>query len=167
MAFDTFLDIPEVPGEATAKGMEGKIEIGGFNFSALNPTTVGSGGTGLSAGKVSITNFVISKNTDKSSPKLFKACCSGQHYPKATVTARKAAGAAGQAAFLTYVFEDVMVAGISWSASKEEKDNTPKEVVTLAFGKVTATYQQQDSKGGSVGNPVVGDWDLTTVSGGA
>jgi len=162
MAFDTFLDLATVPGESTAKGMEAKIEIYSFSWGASDPTTVGSGATGLSAGKVSISSFNVMKKTEKSSPKLFQACCSGKHFATAVVTMRKAAGDAGQKAFLTYTFTDVMVESVQWSGSSGG-DDTPTESVSFAFAKVAVSYQQQDSKGGSVGNAVDASWDLTTV----
>jgi type VI secretion system secreted protein Hcp len=162
MPFDTFLDLTGVPGESTAKGMEGKIEIYSFSWGASNPTTVSSGKGGLSGGKASVSSFNIMKKTEKSSPKLFQACCSGKHFDKAVVTLRKATGDAGQKPYLTYTFTDVMVESIQWSGSTGG-DDTPTESVSLAFAKVAISYQQQDSKGGNVGSAVDASWDQTTV----
>jgi type VI secretion system secreted protein Hcp len=166
MAFDTFLDLAGVAGESTAKGFEGKIEIYSFSWGASNPTTIGSGSTGIAGGKVSISSFNAMKKTEKSSPSLFSACCTGKHFATATVTMRKASGDSGQKAFLTYTFTDVMVESVQWSGSTGG-DDTPTESVSFAFGKVEINYQQQDSKGGSVGNAVKGSWDLTTVDKGS
>jgi len=163
MPFDTFLDIPGVEGECTAAGMENKIEIYSFSWGASNPTTIGSGASGLSGGKASVSSFNIMKKTEKSSAPLFTACCTGKHYPTATVTMRKSTGEGGQKAFLTYSFTDVLVESIQWSGSSGG-DDTPTESCSLAFGKVDISYQQQDSKGGNVGNAVKGSWDLTKVS---
>jgi type VI secretion system secreted protein Hcp len=88
MAFDTFLDLAGVEGESTAKGFENKIEIYSFSWGASNPTTVGSGATGLSASKVSISSFNIMKKTEKSSPTLLAACCNGKHFDTALVGRR-------------------------------------------------------------------------------
>jgi type VI secretion system secreted protein Hcp len=163
MAFDTYLDLEGVTGESTATGMEGKIEIYSFSWGASNPTTVSSGSTGLSAGKVSISSFNIMKRTEKSSPVLFSACCSGKHFPTAVVTMRKATGEGGQKEFLVYTFTDVMVESVQWSGSSGG-DDTPTESVSLAFAKVEINYQQQDSAGGNVGDAVRASWDLTKVS---
>lgn len=163
MAFDTFLELAGVAGESTAAGMEGKIELYSWSMGASNPTTVGSGATGISAGKVSLSSFNAMKKTEKSSPTLFTACCTGKHFASATVTMRKAAGEGGQKAFLVYVFTDVMVESVQWSGSSGG-DDTPTESVSFAFGKIEITYQQQDSAGGSVGQPVKGSWDLMKVS---
>ncbi len=163
MAFDTFLDLAGCPGEATATGMEGKIEIYSFSFGASNPTTVGSGSTGLSAGKVSVSSFNVMKKTEKSSCALFSACCTGKHFATATVTLRKATGESGQKPFLTYAFTDVMVESVQWSGSSGG-DDTPTESVSFAFAKVEVTYYTQDEKSGAMTKAGTASWDLTKVS---
>jgi type VI secretion system secreted protein Hcp len=163
MAFDTFLDIEGVEGESTATGMEKKIEIYSFSLGASNPTTVSSGSSGLSAGKVSVSSFNVMKKTEKSSPTLFSACCAGKHFAKATVTLRKATGDSGQKAFLTYTFTDVLVESIQWSGSTGG-DDTPTESLSLAFAKVEISYLPQDTAAGGVSNPVKASWDVTKVA---
>ena len=164
MSFDTFLELATVEGESTAAGFEKKIEIYSFSWGASNPVTVGSGTGGMTGGKVSISSFNFMKKTEKSSAKLFQACATGQHFPTATVTMRKATGTAGeQKAFLVYKFTEIMVESIQWSGSSGG-DDTPTESVSLAFAKVEITYSMQDPKGGMA---VAGQaaWDLTKVSG--
>jgi type VI secretion system secreted protein Hcp len=163
MPFDTYLKLEGIEGEATAKGHEKEIEIYSFSWGASNPTSVGAGKTGLSASRVSISSFNVMKKTEKSSNTLFAKCCQGAHIPSAIVTMRKATGEGGQKPFLVYTFTNVMVESIQWSGSTGG-DDTPTESVSFAFEKVETSYQQQDSKGGAVGNAVKASWDLTTVS---
>ncbi|MGZ8376721.1 MAG: Hcp family type VI secretion system effector [Gemmatirosa sp.] len=163
MAFDTFLEIKGVEGESTASGMEKKIEIFSFSWGASNPTTVGSGSGGLSAGKVSVSAFNAMKKTEKSSADLFQACATGKHFDTATVTMRKAGGDAGQKAFLIYKFEDVMVESIQWSGSTGG-DDTPTESISIAFGKVEIEYWGQNPKKGDVKPMGQAAWNITTVS---
>src|SRR5690242_6531734 len=78
-AFDTFIKFdggtaPATEGESTAKGFEGQIEVYSFSWGLSNPTTIGVGGGGMSAGKVSISSFNFMKKMDKSSPPLFLTC---------------------------------------------------------------------------------------------
>lgn len=162
MAFDTFLDIKDVPGESTAKGQEGKIEIYSFSWGASNPTTIGSAAAGISAGKVSVSSFNVMKKTDKASAKLFAACCTGDHFDTMKVIMRKATGAGGQDAFLTYSFTTVFVESIQWSGSTGG-DDTPTESVSFAFGKVEIEYKKQ-GKDGKLAVDGQASWDLTTVS---
>ncbi len=162
MAFDAYLDLKDIPGEATAKGFEKKIEIFSFSWGASAPVTVGPGTTGMSASRVSISSFNIMKKTDIASPKLFASVCKGDHINDMTLSMRKQTGTGGQDAFLIYKFDEVMVESVQWSGSSGG-DDTPTESVSFAFAKVTFEYKTQGADGKLVaGTPVV--WDIRLVS---
>ena len=161
MAFDTYVELTGIDGEATAKGFEKKVEIFSFSWGASSPVTIGSGSSGISASRVSISSFNVMKKTDAASPKLFKACCTGDHVDKMIVSMRKQTGTGGQDVFLIYTFNEVMVESIQWSGSSGG-DDTPTESVSFAFAKVTVEYKTQGKDGKLVsGTPVV--WDVTKV----
>jgi type VI secretion system secreted protein Hcp len=160
MAFDAFLKIDGVNGEATRKGFEKQMEILSFSWGASNPSTIGAGGGGGGGGKVSVSSFNIMKKSDAASPILFQACCKGDHFPSAIVTLNKAAGSAALD-FIKYEFDEVYVDSVQWSGSSGG-DDTPMESVSFSFGKVSITYTPQN-KDGSKGSPAVGAWDLTAV----
>jgi type VI secretion system secreted protein Hcp len=163
MAFDTFLKFtPELKTDSLRDQHVGEIEIYSFSWGASNPTTVGAG-TGLSAGKVSVSSFNIMKKTDSASPSLFQKCCEGGHFDSATVTMMKASGdSKAPISFLVYDFTYVMVESIQWSGSSGG-DDTPTESVSLSFAAVKVTYTPQAMKGGAAPQPVVAKWDLTKV----
>jgi type VI secretion system secreted protein Hcp len=166
MAFNAFLQInsPNVAGEATQANFAGWIEIYSFSWGASNPTSVGSGQKGLSAGKVSISSFNIMKNADVSSPPLFAACASGQHYVGAVVNLLKATGVSGmQQIFWTYTFTDVMIESIQWSGSSGGAD-VPTESVSFSFCKVQVDYFTQDTSTGSMTNAGTSSWNVCTTS---
>lgn len=160
MAFDAFLKIEGVEGESTRDGFEDQIEVLSFSWGASNPTSIGAGGGG-GAGKASLSSFNVMKISDKASPGLFQACCSGKHFPKATVTLHKAGGDEA-VDYLTYEFEKVFVESIQWSGSSGG-DDRPTESLSLAFGKVEITYTPQ-TETGAKGSPVVASWDQLRVS---
>jgi type VI secretion system secreted protein Hcp len=161
MAFDAFLQIDGITGEATRKGYEKQIEIMSFSIGASNPVTIGAGGAGIGAGKVSVSSFNCMKITDSTSPVLFQRCCEGKHFPKAKVTLMKAGGDA-PVEYLVYEFENVFVETIQWSGATGG-DDRPVETLSLSFGKVSVTYTPQTDKGAK-GSPVVGSWDLQKVA---
>ncbi len=173
MAFDTYLLIGDgtknptgAGGEATASGLTpatGWIAIYSFSWGASNPTTVSSGSTGLSAGKVSVSSFNIMKKTENSSCDLFQACCTGQHYATAKWScARPRARPASRPTFLQYDFTDVMVESVQWSGSSGG-DDTPTESVSFAFAKVKISYSKQDEKTGAATPANNASWDATAV----
>ncbi|GJG86578.1 hypothetical protein tb265_17590 [Gemmatimonadetes bacterium T265] len=164
MAFDTYMKIQGIDGEATAKGMEKQVALQSFSWGASNPTNHNPGTTGLAASRVTVSSFSCLKQTDKTSAPLFLACCKGTHIPEIDVTMRKAAGDAGQAPFLVYKFKNCLVESVQWAGSSGG-DDTPTESVSIAFDEVEITYSQQDTKGGAVGKPAVGAWNLATLDG--
>lgn len=162
MAFDTYMDVDGIPGESTAEGFTQKIEIYSWSWGGSAPATVGPGTTGISASRPSISSFNVMKKTDIASSKMFNSMCLGAHITKITVSMRKQTGAAGQQAFLIYIFEECMVESIQWSGSSGG-DDTPTESVSFAFAKVTVEYKPQNADGSlGTGTPVV--WDIRLVA---
>jgi type VI secretion system secreted protein Hcp len=168
MAFDTFLFLEGINGESTAKidnpPLPSKaFEIYSWSFGASNPSTVGSGKGGLSAGKVSVSSFNVMKKTEDASPQLFLNCCTGQHIAKGSIIMRKAAGKDNkQMTFLQYDFTELMVDSIQWSGS-QGGDDTPMESISFAFATVFVKNYKQDAKGVmAIGSGA--SWDLTKVS---
>lgn len=157
MAYDAFLKIDGVNGESQRDGHQNEIEIYSFSWGASNPTSVGSGGKGMAAGRVSISSFNIMKKTDSASPTLFQKCCSGKHFDTATVVLQKAGGDKALD-YLTYKFGEVFVESIQWSGSSGG-DDTPSESVSFAFGKVEITYKPQIETGGSQ-QAIGAGWDI-------
>lgn len=168
MAFDTFLFLQGIDGESTAKidspPLPNKpFEIFSWSFGASNPSTVGSGRGGLSAGKVSVSTFNVMKKTENASAQLFLNNCTGQHIPKGSIIMRKATGKDNkQATFLQYDFEEVMVDSIQWSGSGGG-DDTPMEAVSFAFARVSIQNWLQGADG-KMTKGAGATWDLTKVT---
>ena len=169
MAFDTFLFLLGVDGESTATITEPPLpskafEIISWSFGASNPSTVGSGKGGLSAGKVQISSFNVNKKSENASPVLFQNCCTGEHIEKATLIMRKAAGGSNkQMTFLQYDFTHVMVDSIHWSGSAGG-DDTPMESISFAFATVTIKNMKQDIASGKMVTGAGARWDITKIT---
>jgi len=155
MAFDAFLKLKGVEGEATKAGFEKQIPVLSFSFGAHNPSS--PVGTGAGAGKVSISGFTITKWTDKSSAQLFQTCCTGKHFPEAKLTLLKAGGDK-PVEYLAYEFKELFVNDIQWSGSSGG-DDVPMESVSFSFASVQVTYTVQKADG-TPGTPQIGGWDL-------
>jgi type VI secretion system secreted protein Hcp len=160
MAFDAFLSIEGVDGESIREGFEGQIELLSFTMGAHNPTSIAAG-AGAGSGKATLTPFVCTKVSDKSSPQLFKACCKGKHFPQAKVTLHKSGGEE-TLDYLTYQFDKVFVETIDWSGSSGG-DDRPIEQLTLVYGAVEITYTPQ-TESGAKGSPVVAKYNQLTVT---
>ncbi len=154
MAFEAYLKLDGVEGEATREGYEKQIPLLSFNWGAMNPSS--PIGSGAGSGKVSISGFQVNKFTDKSSAPMFQACCSGKHFPKATITVLKAGGDTALD-YLRYDLGEVFIDSINWSGS--EGMDVPSENVSFTFGKVEVNYTEQKADG-SKGGTIVAGWDL-------
>jgi len=158
MAYDAFLKLDGVTGESTKDKHQGEIELMSFSWGASNPTTAGHG-TGMAAGKVSVSDFSIMKVTDKASPTLFGNCCSGKHFATAKVFIQKATGSTTGETYLEYDFDNVFVTSIQW-AGNSGGDDRPTESVSFAYEKVKISYKPQDSTG-KLGSQVLAGWDIS------
>jgi type VI secretion system secreted protein Hcp len=155
MAVEMFLDIAGVTGESQTKGFEGKIDIFSYSLGASNPTQV-STGSGSGAGKVSLSSVSIQKVVDKSTPDLFRACCSGKHFDTGKLTVREAGGAA-PVTYLELDLTQVFVDSISWGAASG--GDKPSESLSLSFAAITFKYQAQTAAGSADQGPTAG-WDI-------
>jgi type VI secretion system secreted protein Hcp len=155
-ADSVLLKVGDIKGESTVVGHEGEIEILSWSWGASNPATVATG-TGLSAGRVSITDLTLMKALDSATPKLFELVTRGTHAPKAVLTARKEGDRPFD--YLRITLEDVLVTSLQLSASSER----PSESVSLSFAKMLVEYRSQGPSGAGT-NWITASWDLTKVA---
>ena len=150
MAASAILDIPTIPGESNDEKFKGKIEIDNFNW-GQSQSGSSQFGSGSGAGKVSFHDFSFTKHTDKSSPKLFEKCATGEHIPNATLILRKSGDMGGELVeFFRAEFTDLIVS--SFQTSGHDGDaGLPTENISFNFSAVKKTYTiQEKGKPGGV-----------------
>ena len=155
---DFFLKIDGIEGESTDEKHKGEIQIESWSIGATNSGTASSATGGSGAGRVNVQDFHFDMQLSKASPKLFKACASGEHLKTATLTCRKAGK--DQQEYLKIVLTDVLVASIT-SAGHGQSDVLPRDQISLNFGKVEYKYKEQKADG-SLGGEIIGGWDIKT-----
>ena len=111
MAFDTYLKLDGLDGESTREeaSRNGSRSIS-FSLGASNPTTVGSGSGGMSAGKVIVSSFNVMKKTECASPIAVPEVLHRRPLRHSqVVTLNKASGDKGEPlAFLKFDFTEVL-----------------------------------------------------------
>lgn len=152
MAVDMFLKIDGVEGESMDEKNKGEIHIESFGFGVEQVGTSESGG-GLGAGKAKFEDFEFTMPTQKASPKLYAACASGKHIPKAVLSIRKAGGK--QETFLKHTFSDLIIS----SFRTANGDPQPTDTVKFNFVKLETEYREQGADG-SLKGPIKAGWDL-------
>src|SRR5688572_3255658 len=138
MAVDMFLKLATVDGESTDSKHADSIDLLSWSFAAHQTGTSNTGG-GSGAGRVSIQDLTITKKVDKSSPTLFKLCCTGEHLADGALTVRKAGGDALE--YMIVKMEHVLVTGYQTTGS--DGQDTLVEQVTLNFKRVGIKYTPQ------------------------
>jgi type VI secretion system secreted protein Hcp len=137
----TFLKLDGVKGEVTDKVHKEDIAISSFSIGATNAASHSSGGGG-GAGKVSFSSFTITKRIDKSSPLLFRAAATGQHYKEAVVLFAKVKR--GKATdYLEYKMTNVLISSFQDGSSASGK---PSEQISFNFAKIEEVFLGSNGK---------------------
>lgn len=164
-ASDIYLKIEGIPGESAAADHKGEIEVLSWSLGASQPASPRFGGSAAAGratqgapaappqGPGAIT---VSKSYDPSSAKLMQACAQGKHFPKATLSVRKAGG--GQQEYMTYELENVMISSYSLSAQGGASGGGDRPMESLSLNYTKITYKTTDD-GAKSGAPKTG-YDL-------
>ena len=139
---DYHLKIDGIEGESQDEKHKNEIQIQSFSFGA---TQTGSAGAGMGSGssKVNVQDFHFTKEICKASPNLFAHCCSGKHFPTATLTVRKAGEKAHE--YLVVKFHDVIIS--SYTTSGHGGGGLVQESGSLNFAKCEFKYVLQNADG--------------------
>lgn len=142
-AFDAFLKIEGIDGEAQDSKHKNEIMVESFSWGETQTGThAGSGGGG--AGKVSMQDFHFVMKVNKASPKLMLACATGSHIKKAVLTVRKAGGS--QEEFYIITMSDLLVSSYQTGGSGAG-DVIPMDQCSLNFSKIEYEYKPQKPDG--------------------
>jgi type VI secretion system secreted protein Hcp len=152
---DFFIKFDGIQGESTDAKHKDEIDVESWSWGETHPGSPGPGG-GAGAGKVSMQDFQFVMRLNKASPRLMKACATGQHIKVATLTARKAGK--GQQDYLTFKFHDVLVSSFQTGGS-EEAPSSPTDHVSFNFAKLEVQYKPEKADG-SLGAAVEFRYDL-------
>jgi type VI secretion system secreted protein Hcp len=143
--FNAFLRVDGIPGESTDAAHQGWIEVLSFSWGVHKPGAVPT--------PPQVEDIVIVCTLDKSSPKLFEACCIGTQIPTATLALRRPGGNT----YMVYELKDMIIS--SFRAGGDIKvDAVPTEQISLNFGQVDSTYTTAD------GNTVNTCWNVESNS---
>ena len=149
------MKIDGIDGESLQKGHEKELELMSFSWGESNVGSF-SGNLGGGSGKVSMQDFHFTIPINRSSPKLFLACATGEHIKSAQLTCRKAGKT--QQEFLKWKFTDLLISSYTTGGSGGS-DVIPIDQVSFNFTKIEVAYapQKQD---GSLDAAIPAGYDL-------
>jgi type VI secretion system secreted protein Hcp len=159
-AYDAFLYINGIQGEATASGHSNEIVVLSFSESVSNTVSINSSGGGTSS--PAFGNLTIVKTLDKASPQLYLDCAQGARISQVILTLRDQTG--GQVEFYKITLTGVFVTSVQTGGSSSDGAR-PTETITLEFQQIQWTYQQVDGNGNPVGAPIQTIFNLSSPAG--
>lgn len=159
MAFDAFIWIDSIPGESQDSAHRNWIEVTAFNLCAtqgISRTASSSGGA--TVGRVYLSDFGIVKLIDSSTPKIFQACCTGQHLKEVVLSLYRAGGEKQK--YMEVTFEEVIICGVeSGNLFDKSPSSFPEEVVRFDYARVKVIYSQQSRASGLLIGQISAGWD--------
>lgn len=153
MSCDMFLGIDGIDGESADGTFENKIDICSWHWGMSQSGTTHMG-PGAGAGKVSVSDMVIDKYIDKSSPVLMKYCAKGTHISECELTVRKAGDTPLE--YIKITMNDCIISEIQTGGTGDE--DRLMETVRLNFAKHKVVYTPQKADG-SGDAAVESTWD--------
>jgi len=144
MPYQAFIKIAGVTTETS----DGYIEIVAWSFGASNPSTVGTGASGGGSGKVSFSDFHVTKVVDGASPDIFKLAIAGTIIPTVMLQVRKETSSGGSGSvYFSVTFSNVLIAMYTLGEGNPGNDSgqnaLPKESISFNFEGIEFTYHPQ------------------------
>jgi len=131
-----------IEGSSDIEGREGAIIVYAFGHSLNIPTDPQSG---LPTGKRVHGPFKVLKAFDKSSPKLYQACATGEHLTNVTVKFYRTTAQGAEEHYFTIKLEDAVIVNISPSMPttflEQNAQYRHMETVSFTYKKITWTWE--------------------------
>ena len=150
-----YMKFEGIEGEVADKDHKGWTEIQSFSH-GVSKQSGGATGAARQRADTELHDFVVSKISDKSTPKLFEASANGKVFPKVEVHLTATYTDAGRVNYLIYELEHVAISSYHISGSGE---GVPNDNFVLNHEKFKMTYTENDEKGKKKGN-VETTWDV-------
>jgi type VI secretion system secreted protein Hcp len=156
MAENAYLKIDGIPGDSTSK--QGFVDVMSFSFGAERHHVIGQGSAGgeTGSGRANLSNLVVMKYVDKTSPLLFETLVTGKILKTVDLFYDKSVGNK-QDDYYKIHLEHVVITSLQKSGSQEH----PSESVSFAFGKVKVSYNPE--KDGKLGGWIEKGYDLNKL----
>ena len=145
-----YIKFDGVDGETLDKDHKAWSDILSFSQGVSQPGGSATGAT-RRRGDAILDDVSVSKELDKSSPKIAESVCKGKVYPKVEIHLTASYTDAGRTTYYAYELKNVLVTSYNISGSGQSED-VPTEQISMNFEEIKVTYTECDSKGGKKGN---------------
>ena len=149
----------EWEGESKVTGFEKHFEVAGFQFGVGRAIGSARGTSAREGGIVSVSEITLTKQSDKSSIKLFEEALHGPLSREVEIAFVRQGAGNKPVAYVVMKLEGCGVSGFSMSSGGDR----PTESLTLNFDKIEYSYDPIADD--LSGDPVKYSWDLATAKG--
>jgi type VI secretion system secreted protein Hcp len=153
-----YMSFGDAQGSVTTADYKGWIELNSFQFGVSRGVSSGAGGATRESSAPSISEIVVSKYLDASSPKLYQDSLAGAFDTKVQIKMTSTTKNKVET-FLTYELTDCGVSSYSQSSGGD----APVESLSLNFAKIQMTPTPLDNKGQVTKGDVV-SYDLLAMT---
>jgi type VI secretion system secreted protein Hcp len=145
-----YIKFDGIDGEAKDKDHDKWSDILSVSQAVSKP---GRGATGPTRrrGDTIMEDIVVTKELDKSSPKIAEAVCKGKVFPKVEIHLTASYTDAGRVTYYAYELTNTQVTRYDFAGSGQSED-VPTEDLALNFEEIKVTYTETDSEGSEKGN---------------
>lgn len=150
-----FVEYDGIEGEATIEGYKKQIEVNSFQFGIGRAIGSAGGQSTRESSIASVSEIVVTKQTDGSSPKLFVAALTGTLDKKVKISFARTASGSVQT-YMEYSLEGTGISGYSLSSGGDR----PSESISFNFDKIEFKYMLVGDD--LAGSPEVVNYDLAT-----
>lgn len=130
-----YLNIPDIPGEATAPDYKDWIEIVSVSYGAQQPPPAAAGSP-RRRGDVQFDDVVLIKEVDASSPELIRSLARGKVFPEMTIEMTKPGGRA--TGWYVITLKNVMLTSVEATIVD---DGGSSEELALNFEEITWSHR--------------------------
>ncbi len=156
----------ELQGDSTDTKHKDEIEVSSFSHRVFQPkSSTASSAGGHTAERTEHGEMVFTKDIDKATSKLLRACSAGTVYPKVKITFYRAFGGKSTTStsqsrvdYYTIVLEHVVISSVQTDISE---GSLPTETFGLKYAKITWEYKRQPIDGGTAASTGIAGWDLS------
>lgn len=145
-----FIKFDGIDGEAQDKDHKAWSDILSFQQGIQQPGSASTGPT-RRRGDVILEDIHVTKELDKSSPKIAESVCKGKVFPKVEIHLTASYTDAGRETYYAYELKKVLVTSYAISGSGQSEE-VPVEDFSLNFEELKVTYTESDNKGNKKGN---------------
>lgn len=153
---DAYLQIDGIKGESSDEKHKNWIEVYKVRGHVHQPraSSVSTAG-GHTSGRADLSDIMLEKLADLSSPLLRQHCAMGKTINKAVFEFMRADGDGKPICYERWTLTNVMISNVTYDSGA---GGTIKEIVQLSYSKINWEHVKQSVRGGTEGS-TLGGWD--------